>query len=93
MTENQPNSFSFASVKYCTYICSMQARDITSKLKTRRKELKLTLQDVADLTGETKQYINIIENGANTKLDKLIKLAKALNLTVTLSENITYKPD
>jgi len=62
----------------------MQFKEITSRLKTRRKELKLTLQQVSDLTGETKQYINIIENGANTKLDKLIVLCDALNLQIIL---------
>jgi len=62
----------------------MQYKEITSQLKTRRKELNLTLQQVSDLTGETKQYINIIENGANTKIDKLIVLCDALNLQVIL---------
>ena len=62
----------------------MQFKEITSQLKTRRKELNLTLQQVSDLTGETKQYINIIENGANTKLDKLIVLCDALNLQIIL---------
>jgi len=62
----------------------MQYKEITSQLKTRRKELNLTLQQVSDLTGETKQYINIIENGANTKLDKLLVLCDALNLQVIL---------
>ena len=62
----------------------MQYKEITSQLKTRRKELNLTLQQVSDLTGETKQYINIIENGANTKLDKLIVLCDALNLQIIL---------
>lgn len=72
-------------MNYTVYLCTMQYNDITSQLKTRRKELNLTLQQVSDITGETKQYINIIENGANTKLDKLIKLAKALKLEVTLT--------
>ena len=62
----------------------MQYKEITSQLKTRRKELNLTLQQVSDLTGETKQYINIIENGANTKIDKLLVLCDALNLQVIL---------
>jgi len=62
----------------------MQYKEITSQLKTRRKELNLTLQQVSDLTGETKQYINIIENGANTKLDKLLVLCDALNLQIIL---------
>ena len=62
----------------------MQYKEITSQLKTRRKELNLTLQQVSDLTGGTKQYINIIENGANTKIDKLLVLCDALNLQVIL---------
>jgi len=62
----------------------MQYKEITSQLKTRRKELNLTLQQVSDLTGETKQYINIIENGANTKIDKLLVLCDALNLQIIL---------
>jgi len=62
----------------------MQYKEITTQLKTRRKELNLTLQQVSDLTGETKQYINIIENGANTKLDKLLILCDALNLQIIL---------
>lgn len=68
------------------YLCHMEASDITTQLKTRRKELGLTLEQLSDKTGKSKQYLNIIEKGANIQLDKLISICNALNLTITITK-------
>lgn len=68
------------------YLCQMEASDITTQLKTRRKELGLTLEQLSDKTGKSKQYLNIIEKGANIQLDKLITICNALNLTITITK-------
>lgn len=62
----------------------MQYSEITQLIKQRRKELGLTLQQVADLTGDYKQRIAVIENGANTRAEHLIKICQALDLDIII---------
>jgi len=71
----------------------MQINEITGALKNRRKELKLTLQDVAIKIGKKRQYVATVENGANVKLGALINHCEALNLNLTLTENVPYKAE
>lgn len=58
----------------------MEFRDI---LRTRRKALGLTLEDIAQATGVTRATVQRWESGniRNVRYDKLAKLAKILEVT------------
>lgn len=58
----------------------MEFRDI---LRTRRKALGLTLEEIAQATGVTRATVQRWESGAirNVRYDKLAKLAKTLEVT------------
>ena len=71
----------------------MDAEAIIKQLKKRREQLNMSQEDVASKIDSKRQYIHGIEKSKNIGLKKLIQIAGVLNLTVTLSENITYKPD
>jgi len=57
--------------------------EIKDKLKSRRIELSLTLQEVADIVGVSKATIQRYESGDidNMRRDKIVLLAKALQVT------------
>ncbi|MFV0343437.1 MAG: helix-turn-helix domain-containing protein [Anaerocolumna sp.] len=56
---------------------------IADRIKRRRAELKLSLQEIADLTGLSKSTLQRYENGQTDKipLNKLNELAYALQVT------------
>ncbi|WP_317722951.1 helix-turn-helix domain-containing protein [Clostridium tetani] len=58
-------------------------KEIINRIKTRRNELMLSYQDLADKTGLSKSTLQRYETGAikNMPLDKLDVLAKALNVS------------
>lgn len=58
-------------------------KEIINRIKTRRNELMLSYQDLADKTGLSKSTLQRYETGAikNMPLDKLGVLAKALNVS------------
>lgn len=68
--------------------------EIGEKLKARRKELELTLQEVAEYVGVTKPTVLRWERGIinNMKRDKIQKLAEILKVSTSyilgLTENI-----
>ncbi len=57
--------------------------EIKDRLKQKRQENKLTLEEVAQIVGVTKATVQRWESGliANMKRDKIILLAKALHTT------------
>ncbi|MDR1884475.1 MAG: helix-turn-helix domain-containing protein [Prevotella sp.] len=56
-------------------------------LKARRKELKLTQQQLADKAGKERSYIARIEKGeTNMQLSSLLKISAALGLKFSLHE-------
>ncbi len=57
---------------------------LSKKIRTRRKQLKLTQSDLAEKLGnKDKQAVNRYElDGANPTIFNFIKLAKALQLTL-----------
>ena len=62
------------------------ARDRGKVMRTRRRQLGLTQQDVADLTGLARYTIGRVEKGdPGTQLDTLGRVADAVGLVVTLS--------
>lgn len=53
------------------------------KIKQRRKELGLTMQELADRTGYSKSSISYIEKGLrDVPLDKLQEISNALNVDI-----------
>ncbi len=54
-------------------------------IKDRRKELKLSQNDLADLIGKKRPYISRIENGEDIRLSNFALIANALNLSIQLT--------
>ncbi|OYT10406.1 MAG: transcriptional regulator [Bacteroidetes bacterium 4572_112] len=54
-------------------------------IKNRRKELKLSQKDLAELIGKKRPYISRIENGEDIKLSNFSLIANALNLSIQLT--------
>jgi ribosome-binding protein aMBF1 (putative translation factor) len=54
-------------------------------IKNRRKELKLSQNDLAEMIGKKRPYISRIENGEDIKISNFVLIANALNLTINLT--------
>ena len=54
-------------------------------IRNRRKELKMSQNDLADLIGKKRPYISRIENGEDIRLSNFILVASALNLSIQLT--------
>ncbi len=54
-------------------------------IKSRRKELKLSQQELAKLIGKKRPYISRIENGEDIRLSNFALLANALNLSIQIT--------
>lgn len=59
---------------------------ISGILKSRRKELNLTQEELALKIGKHRPYISRIENGEDIRISNLLLLSEALGLTLELSE-------
>jgi transcriptional regulator with XRE-family HTH domain len=62
----------------------VDADEITTLLRLRRRELKLSQQAVADLIGTAQSAISELEVGARPRLGTLIRWAHALGYDVVL---------
>lgn len=54
-------------------------------IKNRRKELKLSQNDLAEMIGKKRPYISRIENGEDIKISNFVLIANALNLSINLT--------
>lgn len=54
-------------------------------VKKARKQAKLTQEELAALTGLRRLTIIRIENGQNTSIESLERIAKALNMKLTIT--------
>lgn len=54
-------------------------------IKNRRKELKLSQNDLAKLIDKKRPYISRVENGEDIRLSNLQLIANALNLSIQLT--------
>jgi len=54
-------------------------------IKSRRKELKLSQNDLAELIGKKRPYISRIENGEDILLSNFSLIANALGLSIELT--------
>lgn len=58
-----------------------QDPQLSVALHARRKELRLTQQDLAELAGVSVRFIHDLENGKSTvQLDRVLAVARALGL-------------
>lgn len=55
-------------------------------LKHRRKQLKLSQQELANKIGKKRPYISRVENGEDLRLSNLLQIATALDLRLELVE-------
>ena len=51
-------------------------------IKNRRKELKISQNELAELVGKKRPYISRIENGEDIRLSNFVLIANALNLSI-----------
>ena len=54
-------------------------------IKNRRKELKMSQEDLANVVGKKRPYISRIENGEDIRLSNFALLANALKLTIEIT--------
>ena len=54
-------------------------------IKNRRKELKLSQNDLANLIEKKRPYISRIENGEDIRLSNFTLIANALDLSINLT--------
>jgi ribosome-binding protein aMBF1 (putative translation factor) len=55
-------------------------------IKNRRKDLKLSQENLAEKVGKKRPYISRIENGEDIKLSNFVLVANALGLSIELVE-------
>ena len=53
-------------------------------IKNRRKELKMSQEQLANLVGKKRPYISRIENGEDIRISNLMLIANALDLSIQL---------
>jgi ribosome-binding protein aMBF1 (putative translation factor) len=54
-------------------------------IRSRRKELKMSQEKLAEIVGKKRPYISRIENGEDVKISNLLLVANALDLTIQLT--------
>jgi len=54
-------------------------------IKSRRKELKMSQDDLAKLVGKKRPYISRIENGEDIRISNFVLIANALDLSIQLT--------
>ena len=54
-------------------------------IKSRRKELNMTQEKLAEVIGKKRPYISRIENGEDIRISNLLLVANALDLSVQLT--------
>ena len=54
-------------------------------IRSRRKELKMNQDQLAELVGKKRPYISRIENGVDIRISNLVLIANALDLSLQLT--------
>ncbi|MBI9060866.1 MAG: helix-turn-helix transcriptional regulator [Marinilabiliaceae bacterium] len=54
-------------------------------IRNRRKELKMSQDQLAELVGKKRPYISRIENGEDIRISNLVLIANALDLSIQLT--------
>ena len=53
-------------------------------IKSRRRELKMSQEDLAEKVGKKRPYISRVENGEDLRLSNFVLLANALKLSIQI---------
>ena len=53
-------------------------------IRSRRKELNMSQENLAEAVGKKRPYISRIENGEDVKISNLVLVANALDLSIQL---------
>jgi transcriptional regulator with XRE-family HTH domain len=80
----------YSKIRGEDYVKGLQQEgQIAAQIKTRRRSLNLSQQDLADLAGVPKSTIGRIEASLTSpKLDTLLRLSKALNIPFIIDGTI-----
>jgi y4mF family transcriptional regulator len=63
----------------------MDIKEIAETIRERRRFLKITQEDLADISGVSERTLRDIEKGlANPELESLMKLCEVLGLELTI---------
>ena len=54
-------------------------------IRNRRKELKMSQEELAEKVGKKRPYISRIENGEDIRISNLVLIANALDLSLQLT--------
>jgi y4mF family transcriptional regulator len=73
-------------VKIGKILLFMDMNEISKKIKKRRTFLKITQEDLADISGISERTLRDIEKGiANPELQSLMKICEVLGLELKIS--------
>ena len=63
--------------------------NLGKQIVNRRKQLKITQADLAEMSGVSLRTVNSIENGnANPSIDVLSRVLEPIGLVITLQERV-----
>ena len=66
--------------------------NLGKQIVNRRKQLKITQADLAEMSGVSLRTVNSIENGnANPSIDVLSRVLEPLGLVITLQERVIHE--
>ncbi|MDI6400617.1 helix-turn-helix transcriptional regulator [Balneolaceae bacterium ANBcel3] len=54
-------------------------------IRSRRKELNMSQEKLAEIVGKKRPYISRVENGEDVRISNLLLVASALGLTIQLT--------
>jgi y4mF family transcriptional regulator len=67
-------------------IAGMDKKELGNSIRERRKFLKITQEDLADISGISERTLRSIEKGeANPELDSLLKICEVLGLSIDIN--------
>ncbi len=66
--------------------------NLGKQIVNRRKQLKITQADLAEMSGVSLRTVNSIENGnANPSIDVLSRVLEPIGLVITLQERVIHE--
>lgn len=75
--EGSPEREKFKDESYAYYLCEI--------LKSRRKQLKWSQEELAIKVGKKRPYISRVENGEDLRISNFIQIANVLGLSFELN--------
>lgn len=80
------DSFLLIFVRNRQNIAGMDKKELGNSIRERRKFLKITQEDLADISGISERTLRSIEKGeANPELDSLLKICEVLGLSIDIN--------